>query len=125
MTTTIAIVMEKGGVGKTTMTLNLGDALAGLGNRVLIVDLDAQRSLTQWCGISPVDARTLSDTHKSIYSALLRDADPNGMIINRGTGASLLPFQTRRCRRSSWLPPHEIRKQSIRWQYAPCDVAPN
>ncbi len=91
MTTTIAIVMEKGGVGKTTTTLNLGDALAHQGKRVLIVDLDAQRSLTQWCGISQADARTLSDTHRSIYSAILRDADPNGMIIGRGTGASLLP----------------------------------
>ena len=96
MTTIIAIVMEKGGVGKTTTTLNLGDALALAGKRVLLVDLDAQRSLTQWCGISQSDARTLSNTHRSIYSALLKDADPNAMVIGRTDSsgrplAALLP----------------------------------
>ena len=96
MTRIIAIVMEKGGVGKTTTTLNLGDALALAGKRVLIVDLDAQRSLTQWCGISQADAKRLSDTSLSVYSALLKDADPNLMVIKRtdATGrplASLLP----------------------------------
>lgn len=81
----IAIVMEKGGVGKTTTTLNLGDALAQQGKRVLMIDLDAQRSLTQWCGVASTDA------DKTIYSALLSDADPNAMVIDRKGGASLLP----------------------------------
>lgn len=43
----VSILNQKGGVGKTTTTLNLGAALAATGARVLLVDLDAQRSLSQ------------------------------------------------------------------------------
>ena len=43
----VSIVNQKGGVGKTTTTLNLGAALAATGARVLLVDLDAQKSLSQ------------------------------------------------------------------------------
>jgi chromosome partitioning protein len=48
-----AIVNMKGGVGKTTTTVNLGAALAAEGKRVLIVDLDAQENTTQWMGTDP------------------------------------------------------------------------
>ena len=43
----VSILNQKGGVGKTTTTLNLGAALTATGARVLLVDLDAQRSLSQ------------------------------------------------------------------------------
>ena len=46
MTKTIAIVNHKGGVGKTTTVASVGSALAELGKRVLLVDLDAQSNLT-------------------------------------------------------------------------------
>ena len=48
---TIAIVNQKGGVGKTTSTVNLGVGLAQAGNRVLLVDDDPQHSLTISLGI--------------------------------------------------------------------------
>lgn len=48
---TISIVNHKGGTGKTTTTVNLGSALAVLGKRVLIIDFDAQGSLSYSLGI--------------------------------------------------------------------------
>jgi chromosome partitioning protein len=51
MTTVIAVSNEKGGVAKTTTTLSLGAALAELGHRVLLIDLDPQANLTLALGI--------------------------------------------------------------------------
>ena len=53
MAITIACISGKGGVGKTTTTLNLAAALAELGRRVLVVDCDPQSNLTSGLGIDP------------------------------------------------------------------------
>ena len=62
-----AVANQKGGVGKTTTTVNLGAALAELGWRVLIVDLDPQANATTGLG---VEARNFDN---SIYDVLLHD----------------------------------------------------
>ena len=63
----IAIANQKGGVGKTTTTVNLGASLAELDFRVLVVDLDPQGNATTGLGINP---RTLEYT---MYDVLLND----------------------------------------------------
>lgn len=48
MTKTIAFLQEKGGAGKTTITLNVGKCVQDMGHKVLIVDTDLQRSARDW-----------------------------------------------------------------------------
>ncbi len=58
----IAVLNHKGGVGKTTTTMNLGKGLSLLGKKVLLVDIDPQANLTQHCGVAHQVEKTIVDT---------------------------------------------------------------
>ncbi len=60
-TQTIAIVNQKGGTGKTTTTVNLGVALGKLGYKVLVIDFDAQASLTYYFGLDVPAGYSMSE----------------------------------------------------------------
>lgn len=68
----IGIINLKGGVGKTTTCVNLGAALALFGLKVLLIDLDPQKSLTSWAGI---------DHWPTVGNVLTGEVDPNQTLV--------------------------------------------
>ncbi|KRL78443.1 ParA family protein [Secundilactobacillus paracollinoides] len=72
----IALANQKGGVGKTTTGVNLGAGLANLGNRVLIIDIDAQGNATSGVGIAK------SSINKDIYDILVNEEPLQDVILH-------------------------------------------
>ena len=83
----IAIVNQKGGVGKTTTSINLGAALAEYGRRVLLVDFDPQGALSVGLGINP------HSVDQSVYSLLMNSRlDPHDVVQSTDVeGIDVLP----------------------------------
>ena len=83
----VAVCNQKGGVGKTTTTINLGAALAEFGRRVLLVDFDPQGALSVGLGIQP------HELDSTVYNLLMeRGTSPAEVVVKTSVaGMELLP----------------------------------
>ena len=84
----LAIANQKGGVGKTTTTVNLGSALSNQGLPTLIVDMDPQGNATSSLGLEKKPG-------KGVYEPLLSGSDLSGRVLSTG-------------RKNLWIVPSEL-----------------
>ena len=91
---TIAICNQKGGVGKTTTTMNLGIGLANKGKRVLVVDSDPQGDLTTCLGWQRVDEIPVTLATKMHEIIRDNETNPESGILHHNEGVDLIPSNT-------------------------------
>lgn len=92
----IGVVNQKGGVGKTTTSVNLGAALAEKGKKVLLLDIDAQANLTTHLGLGPKeDSQGVEDgalvPEFTIYDVLKGNKTIHEVIIHRSEKLDVVP----------------------------------
>ena len=71
----IAVANQKGGVGKTTTSVNLSGSLGVLEYKTLLIDADPQANATSGVGLDPKNT-------KNIYDCFINEIDPSDLIIN-------------------------------------------
>lgn len=86
MVRVVSLANQKGGVGKTTTTINLGACLAELGQRVLVIDIDPQGNTTSGLGIKKVDVA------QDIYDVIINEMPlPDAILHTKRSRLDIVP----------------------------------
>lgn len=111
MSRIIALFNQSGGVGKTTLTMNIGYHLAERGRRVLLVDMDPQGSLTAFMGLEPMNLE------KTVYDAVIQQ-EP--LSLHQGLhGMDLAPSSIQLSRAEMELAAALMREQRLKQALSP------
>lgn len=108
MTITLAVANQKGGVAKTTSVASIGSALAELGQKVLLVDLDPQACLTFSLGIDP------EDLELSVHHVLTKGVDADEVILTTEEHVDILPATIELARAEADLLTRTGREQALK-----------
>lgn len=118
MSRVVAVANQKGGVGKTTTTLNLSASLAVSGQRVLLVDVDPQANLTSGVGLKGQAAEA-----GTVYQALTRaelGGDPSAYVLKTRTkGLDIIPADRNLTGAEIEMVPLDRREERLRLLLSP------
>lgn len=110
---TIAMLNQKGGVGKTTSTVNLGAAIAEAGRRVCLIDLDPQAHMSLHLGVEPGEGA------RSVYDLLVDpDCDVSETIISAGENLDVIPAEVDLAAAETELAADPDRQQILKRKFA-------
>ena len=126
----LAVSNQKGGVGKTTTAINLGTALAAIGQRVLIVDMDPQGNASTGLGVPRETRRvTIYDVvvdGRAIEDAAVQTAVPGLQIIPADADMSGVEIELSQADRRSYRLRDALRRPNApRWDYVLIDCPPS